>query len=56
MCRDDPKVVRYSHAIDGGILAAVDVTPYEHDLQLCWRLRTVLASPQYVLARNISKK
>ena len=35
MCRDDPKVVRYSHATDGGILATVDVTPYEHELQLC---------------------
>ena len=28
MCRDDPKVVRYSHATDGGILATVDVKPF----------------------------
>ena len=35
MCRDDPKVVRYSHATDGGILATVDVKPLKHKLQLC---------------------
>ena len=28
MCRDDPKVVRYSHATDGRILATVDVKPF----------------------------
>ena len=35
MCRDDPKVVRYSHATDGEILATVDVKPLKHELQLC---------------------
>ena len=35
MCLDDPEVVRYSHATDGGILARVDVKHFEHELQLC---------------------
>ena len=54
MCCDDPKMVRYSHATDGGTLAIVDVKPFQRFGETSSRHRMMLSSPQSVLARSIS--
>ena len=56
MCCADSKMVRCSHATNGETFAVAGVTPVETELQPCSMPETVLPSPQYVLARNISKK
>ena len=56
MCCADSKIVRCSHATNGETSAVAGVKPVERELQPFSMPETVLPLPQYVLARNISKK